>query len=96
MKTAKSKKLGIAVLFIIAAILLTSCADVSPHEKEFITSYPYGFWSGLWHGIISPIAFIGSLIYDDIAIYAYENNVGWYDFGFILGVGGLCGGSSRA
>jgi hypothetical protein len=28
-------------------------------------------------------------------MYAVNNNGGWYDFGFILGVGGLTFGSSR-
>jgi hypothetical protein len=75
---------------------LTSCADVSSHVQECITSSPYGFWGGLWHGIIAPISFIGSLFFDDIAFYAYNNNGGWYNFGFVLGAGILTFGSSRS
>jgi hypothetical protein len=30
-------------------------------------------------------SFIGSIIWDDVAIYAVNNNGGWYDFGFIGG-----------
>jgi hypothetical protein len=33
--------------------------------------------------------FIGSLIWDDVAVYATNNNGGWYDFGFVGGLG-LC------
>lgn len=58
--------------------------------------HTYGFWAGLWHGMIAPFAWIGSLFYDDIAIYAINNNGGWYDFGFVLGIGGIVGGGSRA
>jgi len=81
---------------IVLLLLLTSCADVSPHVAECVTSNAYGFWGGLWHGIIAPFSWIGSLFSDDIAIYAYNNNGGWYDFGFILGIGALSGGASKS
>lgn len=84
-------KLSILVL----SILLTGCADVSPNIEQFISDDPYGFWGGLWHGMIIIFSWIGSLFSEDIAIYAYDNNGGWYDFGFFLGVGGLFSGASR-
>lgn len=66
--------------------LLSGCAEAVYYE---VTVYkePVGFWYGLWHGFISPIAFIGSLFTDNIAIYAVYNNGSWYDFGYLLGVG---------
>lgn len=76
------------ILILLAVILFTGCADVS-HIQECTVDTPYGFWGGLWHGIITPFSFIGSLFSDDIAVYAVNNNGGWYDFGFLLGVGGL-------
>jgi hypothetical protein len=51
-----------------------------------------GFWQGLWHGIISPIAFIISLFNDKVSIYEVHNDGNWYDFGFVLGAGILFGG----
>jgi hypothetical protein len=75
------------------AVLLTGCADVSPHVQDCLTSSPYGFWGGLWHGAIAPFSFIGSLLSDDIAMYAVNNNGEWYDFGFVLGAGILFRGS---
>ena len=48
---------------------------------------PAGFWAGLWHGVISPVTFIVSLFNDDVAIYEVNNDGGWYDFGFLVGVG---------
>ncbi len=56
--------------------LFTACADVSPHVADCVTSDSYGFWGGLWHGMIAPFSLIGSLFSDDIAIYAYNNNGG--------------------
>ena len=87
------KKSSLAFTFIILAMLtLTSCADVSPHTQICVTSDPYGFWGGLWHGMIAPFSFIGSLFSNDIAVFALDNNGGWYNFGFVLGIGALCGG----
>jgi hypothetical protein len=77
-------------------LLLSSCADAQPQVNECVTGHQYGFWGGLWQGIISPISFIGSLFYDDIDMYAINNNGGWYAFGFLLGAGVLLGGGSKA
>ena len=72
--------------------LLHGCAEVEPIEACVIDE-PYGFFGGLWHGIIAPISFILSLFFDDIAMYAVNNTGGWYDFGFVLGAGILFGSS---
>jgi hypothetical protein len=72
-------------------IFLASCADVT-NVSACATTEPYGFWGGLWHGMVSPISFIGSLFSDHIAMYAHNNNGHWYDFGFTLGAGILGGG----
>jgi hypothetical protein len=38
------------------------------------------------------ISFIGSLINPEkYVVYAVNNNGGWYNFGFLLGVGGALG-----
>lgn len=75
--------------------LFSSCAPVTPIENCVVDA-PYGFWGGLWHGIIAPVGFILSLFSDNIAMYAVNNNGGWYDFGFVLGAGILFGGGSKA
>lgn len=84
-----------AILFFLLVLLFSGCADVA-EVKECVDASPYGFWGGLWHGMIVPFSWIGSLFSDDIAIYAVNNNGGWYDFGFVLGVGALISGSSEA
>lgn len=83
------------LLFLSIALILTSCADVIP-VQECVTEDPYGFWNGLWHGFISPFAFIGSLFNDSIAIYAVNNNGAWYNFGFVIGCSIIFGGGSSS
>ncbi len=82
------------VLILVLISLLMSCAD-SESIVECLTDNTYGFWSGFWHGIISVISFICSLFYDDISVYAVNNNGAWYDFGFLIGVGSA-GGSAAS
>ncbi len=89
------KKIEVLMTALLIILLLSGCADVEEIQK-CVSKDPYGFWSGLWHGIIAPISFIGSLFDDDIAMYAVNNNGGWYDFGFVLGAGILFGGGSKA
>lgn len=96
MKNYKLPRIAAIVGYtVLAAVLFTGCADVTSIENCAVDE-PYGFWSGLWHGCIVIFSFIGSWFSDDIAIYAVNNTGGWYDFGFILGVGGLSFSSSKA
>tara|TARA_R110000744_G_scaffold112969_1_gene211739 strand:+ start:112 stop:396 length:285 start_codon:yes stop_codon:yes gene_type:complete len=90
------KSILVTLFYLLTVLLFTGCADVSPNIETCVTSDPYGFWSGLWHGMITPFSWVGSLFSNEIAIYAYDNNGGWYDFGFILGIGGLSLSSGRA
>ena len=76
------------VLLVVLAFTLFSCADRVGYQIDQ-TQHIYGFWGGVWHGAIMFPDFIGSLIWDDVAVYATNNNGGWYDFGFVGGLG-LC------
>ena len=90
MKSAALMALAITALF-----ALSGCADtVTPDQIDSMK--PVGFWHGLWHGMILPFAWLVSLFSDAAAIYATYNNGGWYDFGFVLGVGALGGGTSSS
>lgn len=91
-----NKVLSISIIALLIALLFTGCANVSPHAQTCVTSDPYGFWGGLWHGMILPLSWIGSLLSDNISIYAYNNNGGWYDFGFVFGLGAFVSGGSKA
>ena len=89
------KKVSKMVMVLFLFVLFTSCADAISVEK-CLNDELYGFWGGLLHGIIAPISFIISLFKEDVAIYAVNNNGGWYDFGFVLGAGILFGGGGKA
>lgn len=68
-------------------LCLYGCADYVSVDG-CVQGHTYGFWGGLWHGLIAPFDFIGMIIWDDVAMYATNNNGGWYAFGFLLGSGG--------
>ena len=89
------KNLTILFVFAVAMILFSSCAHVVAVDACVVGTKLYGFWNGLWHGMIAGFTFIGSLFDHNIAVYAVHNNGAWYNFGFLLGVGGLCGGGFR-
>ena len=77
-----------------SCLLVAGCAAGDP---RFTAADPAGFWFGLWHGLIAPIAFVIGLFSDSVEIYERANGGGWYDFGFLLGVAcfGKCGHSSQ-
>jgi hypothetical protein len=72
------------VLALAAVLALTACA-ASPQPDAVAAGAP-GFWLGLWHGFIFPVAWVVSLFVPDVAIYAVPNDGGWYDFGYFLGI----------
>lgn len=76
--------------------LLAACAQTVSLPPEIAGDNPPGFWLGLWHGLIAVFAFIGSLFNDNISVYAINNTGGWYDFGFLLGIGAFSTGASRS
>lgn len=84
----KSFKLYLPIaLFIILMIISTSCANKEVVDA-CLSGKTYGFWNGLWHGIIAPVDLVGMLFRDDVSVYAQNNNGAWYAFGFIIGSGG--------
>lgn len=82
-----------AILIAVVAMVVTSCAPVQPNLQTCLVGDTYGFWGGIWHGCIAPIAFVISWFDSDVAVYAVNNNGGWYTFGFLLGVGAFSRGT---
>jgi hypothetical protein len=76
------------VVLFASSLLLCSCAP----DNAFVMSEGAGFWKGLWHGLIAPIAFVISWFDSDVGIYQIANNGGWYDFGYLIGLGCCWGG----
>jgi hypothetical protein len=95
MKNSNYSMCTAILVVVISGLIFSSCAEVS-HVQNCLVDQPYGFWSGLWHGIIAPFSFIGSLFSDKIAMYAINNNGAWYNLGFVLGAGIIFGGGSKA
>lgn len=76
------QKLSLILLLI---VLLTSCVGVVNVKECLPMEEPSGFWGGTWDGMIMVPSFIGSIIWDNIAIYDVNNNGVWYNFGFVGG-----------
>lgn len=92
-------KRGLLLVIIIAlAFSLAACAPGSNEMKNSADEEGEvaGFLKGIWHGIISPITFIISLFNKSIGIYEVHNNGGWYNFGFLIGVMIIFGGTGGA
>ena len=67
-----------------ASLLLSACA--ATQQAAVVEAAAPGFWLGVWHGFIFPVAFVVSLFMPEVALYAVPNNGGWYDFGFFVGI----------
>jgi len=67
-------------------LALAACAATQTDAAVATTATTPGFWLGLWHGFIFPVAFLVSLFVPDVAVYAVPNNGGWYDFGYFVGI----------
>ncbi|MBN2858238.1 MAG: hypothetical protein JXN63_07540 [Candidatus Delongbacteria bacterium] len=91
------KKKVLVVTCVIALLLIAGCTAGPNNAITFseFTKEPAGFWYGIWHGTIAPITFIISLFSDNIGMYEVYNNGAWYNFGFLLGVGGVFGGGVK-
>lgn len=93
------------LFFVLAiALLMLGIAGCAAGPNEMVDSPDEdgkvaGFWRGLWHGIISPFAFVISLFSDTVHVYEVHNNGAWYNLGFLLGAsiifGGTGGGAGR-
>ena len=81
-------------LFMMTVIMLL-LASCTAGDALFTQENPAGFWYGLWHGIISVITLVIHLFNENVLVYEVNNSGAWYDFGFLLGVICIWGGSSH-
>lgn len=88
MKNLQVKSL-LPVVFIgfLFLFILSGCSNYED-ISGCVDGKNYGFWNGLWHGIIAPVDLIAMIWRDDVTVYAPNNNGIWYAFGFVLGSGG--------
>ncbi len=82
------KRLFFVSIAILAMLLLAGCAAGTNPTVDVLDAdgISAGFWSGLWHGVISPVTFIISLFSDNVNVYEVYNSGNWYDFGFMFGI----------
>jgi hypothetical protein len=90
MTSRMDRRTGALVLLV--AVVLVGCAA---GDARFTPDEPAGFWTGLWHGMISCVALIVGIFVDGVRVYEIDNTGGWYDFGFLLGVSAVWGGGSH-
>jgi len=77
------------------AILCMGAAGCAHQYTPETFSDPYGFFSGIWHGICFPFSLIGCMIFDSVWIVG-RPNTGWpYYLGFFIGLCSLGGGGAR-
>ena len=78
------------------SFVLVACA-AGPNDAVAVGApHLAGFWLGLWHGVISPIAFVVSLFNAHVGIYDVHNSGNWYNFGFMIGLSASLGGAARS
>lgn len=92
------KKSGIVLLSLLLIVLLAGCAAGGNSFKKVADEQgeTAGFLLGLWHGFITPFAFIISLFKDSVGVYELHNNGNWYNFGFVLGLSAIFGGGTKS
>jgi len=82
-----SQKAAGLLLALTLLAVASSCANREVVDN-CLSGHIYGFWGGLWHGIIAPINLVIMLFKDNYTVYATNTNGVWYAFGFVLGSGG--------
>lgn len=88
----------------IAALILAFITGCAQHFTPETFSDPYGFFSGIWHGMIFPFALLANVIswllslidisfLTDIEIIGRPNTGLWYYLGFFIGLISLGSGA---
>ena len=73
---------------LILGCLLALSACAHHYTAESIID-PYGFFSGIWHGIVCPISILGYFFVDGVYIIGEPNTGFFYYLGFVMGLFGL-------
>lgn len=95
-------KAGKRALGLVAVLALASCAT---HYTPEAVRDPYGFFSGIWHGIVWPwallvnivswlLGLVGITFMESVQLIGRPNTgVFWYYVGFLIGLGAYGGGA---
>ncbi|MFZ5376045.1 MAG: hypothetical protein ACOZAN_00040 [Patescibacteria group bacterium] len=84
------------ILFLaVIAIALSSPTAASAWLQTYETLQgSYGFFSGIWHGILAPFAVIAQIFDNKIILYAANNSGFGYNLGFLIGISMIIGGGA--
>ena len=85
--------LSVLLAAIFIGLFVWYAKTVIPHN--YPTAYT-NFWWGLVHGIFIVPTFFWSLFAHSITIYQAPNDGNWYNFGFLVGISMIFGGSHGA
>jgi hypothetical protein len=85
--------LSVLLAGIFIGLFVWYAKTVIPHT--YPTAYT-NFWWGLVHGIFIVPTFFWSLFAHSITIYQAPNDGNWYNFGFLVGISMIFGGSHGA
>lgn len=77
----------VLIISLFMILVISGCSNYED-VSECLDGKTYGFWNGLWHGIIAPIDLVAMIWREDVTVFAPNNNGFWYSFGFVLGSGG--------
>ena len=96
-------RICVVAVFLLSFALLTGCAT---HYSGDAVRDPYGFFYGVWHGVIfifslmaNVISWVFSLagiaVFESIEIVGRPNTGFWYYVGFVIGITSAGGSASR-
>lgn len=85
--------LSAVVVAIFIGLFVWYAKTVIPHT--YPTAYT-NFWWGVVHGLFIVPTFFWSLFAHSITIYQAPNAGSWYNFGFLIGISIIFGGSHGA
>lgn len=82
---------------IVLLVLFLTLSGCAAHYTADSVADPYGFFSGIWHGIVFPLALLANVVswilgnfgisfLDSIQIIGRPNTGFWYYTGFVLGL----------
>jgi len=90
---AMSNKLLIVLLVLAIAAAAPGCAP-GPGSK-YDAGHPAGFFSGLRHGLLSPLFFVNGIFTRSVQLYETFNTGTFYNLGFLIGISITFGGAGR-
>jgi hypothetical protein len=90
------------LMLLFAVLTLAGCAR---HYSVDMADDPYGFFSGVWHGIVFPFSLLANIVswlaslfgvdlWRNIEIIGRPNTGIFYYIGFFLGISSLAGGNN--